>query len=518
MDSNRTNRLRTGVLCVWWGLSFCWVILSTPLSPRADDQTAIERTSGESFHPRSLEEIKKSGYLNILTRNNATSFFIHKGHRMGFDYELGKALATSIGVRARFIVPKNWNDLIPALKRGEGDVIAGEMTVTPARALEVQFAEPYLTTRELIIYKKGSSAPQTADDLSGQPVRVRTGSSYFVNLTILNARLSAQGRAPAQIQTAPETEETEDIIAKVHRGEVPFTIADELIARPTVAFLKDLVLGPPLSEKSDLAWAVRKDEPALLKAVNDFFKKSKRSAFFNVLKKRYFERMVEFRAYARDTIGQNQHRSISPFDRWIFEAASKQGTDWRLLAAQIYQESQFEPHRKSWCGAQGLLQIMPSTARELGVKNPYDPREGITAGARYMGKLMNRFSDVMDPNERYKFALASYNCGAGHVEDARHLAKRKGWDDRVWSNVQKTMLLLSHEEYHGQTRFGYCRCGEPVGYVQEILERYDAYRQIVADSPPPPNEPVRKLASQGAKKTKGSRAPASLSTQDSKSK
>src|SRR5205807_1074132 len=125
----------------------------------------------------------------------------------------------------------------------------------------------------------------------------------------------------------------------------------------------------------------------------------------------------------KETMGSGG--SLSPYDPLIQKAAAKYGYDWRLVAAQIYQESRFDPQRKSWCGAQGLFQIMPATAKELGVKDPFDVQQGIDGGLKYMARLTKHFESVPDSVERYKLALAAYNCGAGHVDDARSILRSR---------------------------------------------------------------------------------------------
>lgn len=448
----------------------------------ADLQDApLDRTSGQAMKPRTLAEIKQSGYLRVLVRNNSTSFFIYRGHRMGFDYELGKRLAQQLGIRAMFVVPRAWSDIIPALLRGEGDVIAGEMTVTPERAKQVRFAEPYLSTTEVVVYRQGAPAIRTPDDLAGKAVRVRRSSSYWGTLEALSQKLVAAGKPAIALEAAPEEQETDDLLDEVDHGKVAITVADSLIAKQVSAYLEHLELGPALTEARPLAWAVRPEQTDLAAEVDKLFKAEKKLPEFNILKRKYFEADREFRKRGKETVGTPG--SLSPYDALIQKASQKYGYDWRLVAAQIYQESRFDPQRKSWCGAQGLFQIMPTTARELGIQDPFDPNQGIEGGLKYMARITKHFEDVPDPVERYKLALAGYNCGPGHVDDARALLKSQHKPAETWAEVKDAMLALSKEKVHGATKFGYCRCGEPVDYVRHITERYDGYRQLVPDKP-----------------------------------
>src|SRR4051794_30229548 len=154
----------------------------------------VSRASGLPDHPRSLREIVKSGYIRVLTRNNDTSFFIYRGHRMGFDYELGKKLAQHLGIRVDMIITQGWSEMVPALLRGEGDVIAAEVSITGERKQEVLFAEPWGRTREVVVWKDGSPPVKTAEDLSGKEVHVRRSSTYYSTLVELNAGLKTAGR------------------------------------------------------------------------------------------------------------------------------------------------------------------------------------------------------------------------------------------------------------------------------------------------------------------------------------
>jgi membrane-bound lytic murein transglycosylase F len=151
-----------------------------------------------------------------------------------------------------------------------------------------------------------------------------------------------------------------------------------------------------------------------------------------------------------------------------------------MVVAQMYQESRFDPRAKSWAGARGLMQVLPRTARELGIRDLEDPRSGITAGLLYLDWVWERFPSYLDPAERTWFTLAGYNAGHGHVRDARRLARQLGLDPNQWfDNVEIAMLKLSQAEYARQARHGFVRGREPVEYVRGIRERYRAYVDLL---------------------------------------
>ncbi len=185
------------------------------------------------------------------------------------------------------------------------------------------------------------------------------------------------------------------------------------------------------------------------------------------------------RSLAAGRLGGDNGEGLSPYDEITRKYADEYGFDWRLITAQMYQESRFDPATKSFAGAEGLLQVMPRTAKFMGFGDMSGPEEGIHAGVKYLQWVRNRFEPTLPFNERMWFALAAYNAGHGYVQDARRLARQKGWDDDRWfDHTEKAMLLLSKERYAKKSRHGYVRGIEPVSYVRNIRRRYRAYVDI----------------------------------------
>ena len=150
------------------------------------------------------------------------------------------------------------------------------------------------------------------------------------------------------------------------------------------------------------------------------------------------------------------------------------------MVAQAFQESGFDPDAESWVGARGLFQVLPSTALELGFEDLYDPATGIHAGIKYLNLMIERLDARVPLKHRLRFALAAYNAGWGHLEDARRLAEEKGWDRNKWfGHTERAMLLLREPEYYTRSRHGYVRGFEPVNYVSEIQNRYEHYVTLV---------------------------------------
>jgi|GEM_PF-5680621 membrane-bound lytic murein transglycosylase F len=170
---------------------------------------------------------------------------------------------------------------------------------------------------------------------------------------------------------------------------------------------------------------------------------------------------------------------FSPFDHWIKKYAAERGFDWLLIAAQIFQESRFVPGVVAGDGGLGLMQLMPLTAREMNCADPLNPRQNIQAGTAYLAKQYGRLGDGVEPRERLRFALAAYNGGYGHLEDARKLAGQLGLDPNRWQgNVEKAYNLLSRKEYYSKARYGFCRSDIIIRYVNEIMARYLEYTRL----------------------------------------
>ena len=439
----------------------------------------VSRASCRPDHARTLQEIVQSGYLRVLTRNNDTSFFIYRGHRMGFDYELGKKVAQRLGIRVDMIVTQGWSEMVPALLRGEGDVIAAEVTVTPERRQQVLFAEPWGRTREVVVWRTGLPRVDSAEDLSGREVTVRPSSTYHATLLALNQRLAAAGKPPVAIRPAPEDWETDTLLEAVSRGELDRTLADDLLATVHTASFENLSVGPAVSEERELAWAVRPGDAQLKQVIDQVFRELRKKPDFNLLRRKYFEAERTLKKERGDELYASETGTLSPYDALVRKHAQAQGFDWRLVTAQIYQESRFDPTRRSWVGATGLFQIMPATASGLGIEDPTDPEQSIRGGLKYMRQLCEHYQGVPDPIERYRFALAAYNSGFGHVDDARRLAGAAGKDVGRWREVAPFLLKLSDRRYAQKARFGFCRGSEPVEYVRHIDERYTGYVQLV---------------------------------------
>lgn len=439
---------------------------------------------------RDLEEIKESGTLKALTIYSGTTYFLYKGRPMGFEYELLERLAKDLGVELEMVIAKDENDLVELLQNGEGDLLAYGYTITESRKKQINFTTPLYLSHQVLIQRKPEYWRQmklheiknylitNPVELIGDTISVKRNSSYASRVKNLANELGGS----IFIDTLEGTMSTDKIIQKVAEGEIKYTIADENIAFINSSYYPILDINTSLSLSQRIGWAVRKRDTQLLATVNQWLDKAKKTTDYHVIYNKYFKnKRLHKKRVISEFYSLNENK-ISPFDEIIKENADLINWDWRLLASVAYQESQFKPNRDSWAGASGLMQIMPTTARELGVTDPYNPGQSLKAGAKYLNQMIDSHEEVKDSIQRIKFALGSYNCGLYHVKDAQKLAKKQGLDPLIWdNNVELALLDLSFPEHYNKSfiKYGYVRGEEPYNYVREIFKRYEHYQKFI---------------------------------------
>lgn len=432
--------------------------------------------AGQARATGDWKDIVKRRVLRVVMPNNAASYFLHRGELQGFEYELSKAFTDANKLRLEVLVPDTHEQLLDWLIEGRADVAAGFLdpeAVTGVRAAAITFSRPYhYAPRHLVI--PADDAREGMDALNGRTVTVRRSSPYWHDLVELQS-----AGATFELVAAAEDAETEELIAQVAQGEIEATVADGHLLDIELARGRNVKSGFILSEERPHAAAVRASNPVLLGKLNSFIKKQYRGLVYNILYKKYFTNSSNVRDLAAGRVGADSGNGLSPFDPVIRKYAERYGFDWRLITAQMYQESRFDPNAKSFAGARGLMQVMPRTAKFMGFEDVDAPEDGIHAGIKYLDWVRNRFEDSLPFNERLWFTLAAYNAGHGHVDDARRLARQQGLDGDSWfGNTEKAMLLLSKNKYAKKARYGYVRGIEPVSYVRDIRMRYRAYADI----------------------------------------
>jgi len=440
-----------------------------------------------------LAQIRERGFLQAIVDNNSISYFIYRGQPMGYEYELLQSLTRHLKVKLKIKVISGIEQSIDLLNRGEGDLLAFPLTMTQDRTEYISFTDAQFNTCQVLVQKKPAnwrrmpptrverSMIRNPVDLIGKEVHVMNESSFKDRLEHLSNEIGGQ----IDIREDSATAETESLIQKVASGEIQYTVTDQTIGMVNAIYYPNLDIGTVLSLPQQIAWAVRKNSPALLGAVNEWLAELKRTGRFTVIYNKYFNNPRSSQIVITSDYSSVAGNKLSPYDDEIKREARQLDWDWRLLASVVYQESNFQPNAESWAGAVGLMQLMPATAEEFGAVDRHNPHQSLKAGVRYLKYLDQLWGKyVRDKNERLRFVLASYNAGLSHIIDARNLAKKYGKNPAHWEDVESFLKQKSNPKYYRDAvvMAGYCKCEEPVNYVRDILTRYEEYKLLIAEA------------------------------------
>lgn len=428
-----------------------------------------------------LPQIQDSGQLVVLTLYSSTSYFIYRGEPMGIQYELSEQFAKTLGVKLEIKIANNVQQLETMLLRGEGDLIAYNLPVTLSGRDSLLYCGEDVVTHQVLVQRDGRREHPLQDvtELIGKEIYVKPGRS-LTRLRNLNRELGG-GIIIHEVTGDSITEE--DLIALVALKEIDYTICDNEVAKLNRTYYPQLNIGLQVGLDQRSSWAVRKNQPLLAQAADEWFQKTEASPAYKASMKRYFELAKAQPSYyilsAKDGI-------ISHYDHLFKKYADSIGWDWKLIASLAWKESNFDTTVVSWAGAKGLMQLMPRTARVMGIPEgkEQNPEESVKAAARYLRLMQKSFRNIPDPDERINFILASYNAGIGHVYDAMALAEKYGYDKHKWiDNVEKYILLKSKPEYYNDSvcRNGYFRGLETYNFVREIRALHHIYQQKIKE-------------------------------------
>jgi membrane-bound lytic murein transglycosylase F len=439
-----------------------------------------------------LDEIQRRGKLVALTLNSSSTYFVYRGHAMGYEYELLSRYAKSIGVSLEIKIIPDVNAMFDLLNKGIGDVIACNLAITKDRLEQARFSRPYNFTRQVLVQRLpddwesmptrtlNANIVTSPIELIGKKIYVNRSSNFFSRLHSLENEIGGD----INIIRVPGYIDTEKLIQRVAAGEIDYTVSDDNIAQLNATYYPNIDVSVQLSFPQQVGWAVRQNSPALLASINDWFEKNQGTSSHAYIYNKYFKASKDQWEKFNGEYSSLQGNRISDYDELLKEYSKIIDWDWRLLAAQMYQESKFKEDARSWAGAFGLMQLMPATAAAYGVLPESPPEEHIRAAILYLSWLDDYWKErIFDEYERTHFILASYNAGLGHVKDAMNLALSLGYDPQKWeNNVAECMLLKALPEYYNAeiVKHGYCRGREPYNYVKSILSQYEHYRKVIS--------------------------------------
>ena len=417
--------------------------------------------------PSVLDQILSLGELRVVTRTSPLAFYRGAGETPeGPEYELARRFADELGVRLKITPVATYAEIYGALRTGRAHLAAAALKVPTKSVPGVEFGPAYQLVREHLIYLRGGMRPASLAEIGNGDLEIAAGSSQARSLSVVRDSIPDL----AWIENA--STDSQGLLNEVASGRVDYTIADSTEFAIAHDAYPDLRIAFDFPGIQSLAWAASSHDPEFVREIGDYFSRMKTDGELAGIVKRYYGRSDDLEFAGGGFMRHVQNR-LPLYKKWFEEAAEQSSQDWRLLAAIGYQESKWNPVAASPSGARGLMQLTEKSASEAKVTNPIDPRQSIFGGARYFGQVYAKIPAHIPEPDRTWFALAAYNIGYGHLEDARVLAQRAGRDPDSWDDVRGFLPLLEQEYWYTQTENGYARGWEPVKYVDNVRDYRD---------------------------------------------
>lgn len=416
--------------------------------------------------PNHLDSIQQRGVLRVGTLVGPTTYYHGRESEAGLEYVLAETFAEQLGVELVMVPRYSIGSLFTLLNQNDVDLVAAGLDRTPQRDELYRFGPPYQEIAQRVVFRQGSrERPRSLEELDGELVVV-AGSSHHDWL------LTHRGDYPDLQWRATDEQDTSELLRQVVEGEVAFTIADSNILDIHRRYYPDLSVAFTVRENLDISWMLAPGrDGSLYSEVIDFFGELRSDGQLEQLLDRHFGHVSHFN-YVDTSLFIKAVENKLPNYRVMFQEHAG-SLDWRLLAAISYQESLWDPQALSPTGVRGMMMLTLPTAAAMGVDSRLDPDQSIRGGARYLEQMLDRIpARIPEPDSTW-FALAAYNIGLGHLEDARVLTERQGADPDRWIDVRKRLPLLRQKKYYRQTRYGFARGDEPVRYVGNIRRYYD---------------------------------------------
>lgn len=413
-----------------------------------------------------LARILDDGVLKVGSIYGRTTYYNGPVTQEGFEYELVKGFADFLEVKLEVYPYYSYAELIEQLDNKRVDLLAANITMTDARKQSYKFGPAYQSLNFELVYQKGRDRPRNLDDIEG-------------DLTIIANDLYREPMQDKANQLAGFTwqetaeKDIEELLEMVANGQLDYTISDSNILAVARRRYPNLGIGFSITDTLKLGWMLNKDtDDSLRAALLEYFGDLQTSGKLAVLEDKYFGHVRSFDFVDTRAFMRAVKRKLPKY-KDLFEVHSGD-LDWRLLAAMAYQESHWNPNAVSPTGVRGMMMLTQATASDLGVDERTDADQSINGGARYFASLLTRIPARIQVPDREWMALAAYNIGLGHLEDARKITQRQGYNPDLWIDVKKHLPLLRQKKYYKTTRFGYARGHEAVNYVENIRRYYDS--------------------------------------------
>ena len=419
--------------------------------------------------PASIPAPEDSGELVVVTRNSPTTYYLNaKSAAVGFEHDLIVQFAAEQGWKVRFVLADTLPKLFEIMEKGQAHLAAAGLSSSEDRRKSLRFGPVYGQVKEWVVCRQGRTLPRTPADLSGLRLEVVAQSGYVESLNLLKRRY------PGLAWVEMNVPNSEELMERVDLGLSDCAVANSDSFDIARNFHPTLARTFALGDSQPQAWLVGQSMgTGFARKLMDFFQGSGNNGELARLRERYFGHVQ--RLLDADVLGVLEKRGtlLPTLAPSFYRAQEETDMDWRLLAAVAYQESQWDAQAVSSTGVRGIMMLTEDTADQLGVKNRLDPLESILGGARYINALMLALPlQITDP-DRIWMALAAYNIGMGHLQDARALAQKLGRNPNTWKDMKEVLPQLSHAKVASGLKNGYARGGEARAFVENVRIYYD---------------------------------------------
>ncbi|WP_100641464.1 membrane-bound lytic murein transglycosylase MltF [Marinobacter salexigens] len=431
--------------------------------------------------PSTLQEIRNEGVLHVITRVAPSIYYESREGPTGYDYELAKLFAEELGVELRLRIAEDNTEVLSVLSRDFAHIGLAGLSAQPQFETQYKVLPTGIEAQSIVVYNKDVARPEAPADLAGQQLHLVPDSNHEQQLQALTEIASG-----ISWQVHPGLDAA-GILARVETGELSFAVVSSNELELNHVFFPHVKQAFALGETSELAWLLPgKQDDSLIRAAKAFIKKMQANGTIAQLSERFYGHLDHLNYVGARTFMHHVENRLPTYEALFRDKASTFSLDWRLLAAIGYQESHWRPNAVSPTGVRGLMMLTRNTANYIGINNRLDAEESIQGGAKYFRMVHGRIPERIAEPDRTWFALASYNVGYGHLEDARRLTEGAGKNPDRWMDVKEFLPLLAQKEWYKKTRYGYARGHEPVLYVQNIRRYYDVLARMM--------EPTESLA------------------------
>ena len=422
--------------------------------------------------PTALSSLLERESIRVGTVYGAGTFYNGAEGPQGFEYELLAGFADYLGVTLDLYPFYSYEVMLEQLEEGNLDIVATGDAVTDSLKKRFAYGPAYQHVEQELIFQAGTNRPRDLADLDA-PIVAVSGSSQAYLLTDIFDELNESGKTIKTNLMTTEDSDSEELLQQVANGDIAYTVADSNRLALQRRRYPNLAVAKTLDEKMPMAWALPMNQDDSVKAaLIEYFGTVHQSGWFTVLEEKYFGHIRQFDYVDSRAFNYAAETSLAEYKPLFQKYAGE--LDWRLLAAMSYQESHWDSEAISRTGVRGLMMLTLDTASDWNVDDRTDPEQSIRGGSRYFASLLNRIPARISDPDRTWMAMASYNIGMGHLEDARVLTERQGGNPDLWVDVKRRLPQLRQKKYYRTTRYGYARGDEALQYVENIRRYYDS--------------------------------------------